>query len=480
MEYDLIGDIHGNAAALEELLANLDYRKSGLGWSSPQGRKIIFVGDFIDRGSDQVEVIQIARELFESGRALAVMGNHELNAIAWYFGHRPDTPKNRKQHQAFLEQIDERSQSHREAIEWFQTLPLWLDLPEIRVVHACWHPQALKTLSKELDGTTLSEDQIEQATTGASNAFDASGRRGKENEIFSAVETLLKGIEVALPHPHSFHDKDGHERRHVRLKWWLRPPASYREASMTKLDPNEAAFENPVPDGVLPSYDNLKPLFLGHYWQTGSPEPLTPKIACVDYSAGKGGPLVAYRWRGEDELGVEGFVAADPLPAVRPERFAWDDEEAQALFGTPRQGESMINPADSGHKSPGAGRILVAGRRDKQSRGIRSALDEARNAPTDRFVILELADQDYMQCLCTENGWILEKREGRADRHFRGLAKRTKSEADTHAEDLMARLFKNKEEPIPYLEFQQVLEAMSRYKEGLPDPLWLQWEPVEI
>ena len=333
MEYDLIGDIHGNASALKELLHRLGYRKSGLSWTSPRDRKIVFVGDFIDRGKDQVEAIRIARELIESDRAMAVMGNHELNSIAWYYGHRPDTPKNRKQHQAFLDQIDDRSPSHTEAIEWFLTLPLWLDLPEIRVVHACWDPQSLETLGQKLEGATLNLDQIELAAKGTSNAFDANGQKGEENELFSAVETLLKGIEVALPEPHSFHDKDGHERRHVRLKWWLEPPASYREASMTKLDPDEPAFEKPVPNGVLPSYDNLKPLFLGHYWQTGIPKPLSPKIACVDYSAGKGGPLVAYCWRGEEHLHDDAFVTSESSPRVRPERFAWTDEEAKSIFG---------------------------------------------------------------------------------------------------------------------------------------------------
>jgi hypothetical protein len=34
-------------------------------------------------------------------------------------------------------------------------------------------------------------------------------------------------------------------------------------------------------------------------------------VACVDYSAGKGGPLVAYRWNGESELQNSGFIASN-------------------------------------------------------------------------------------------------------------------------------------------------------------------------
>ena len=40
-----------------------------------------------------------------------------------------------------------------------------------------------------------------------------------------------------------------------------------------------------------------------------TPAVLGPKAACVDYSAGKGGPLVAYQWSGETELVDGHFVS---------------------------------------------------------------------------------------------------------------------------------------------------------------------------
>jgi hypothetical protein len=41
--------------------------------------------------------------------------------------------------------------------------------------------------------------------------------------------------------------------------------------------------------------DNNNPLSFGHYWLTGDIALQSPRHACVDYSAGNGGPLVAYR-----------------------------------------------------------------------------------------------------------------------------------------------------------------------------------------
>jgi hypothetical protein len=56
-----------------------------------------------------------------------------------------------------------------------------------------------------------------------------------------------------------------------------------------------------------------KPVFVGHYWlPPDEPKsPLTPNIACLDYSVAKGGPLVAYRWNGAGPLRDEGFVTSE-------------------------------------------------------------------------------------------------------------------------------------------------------------------------
>jgi hypothetical protein len=79
--YDVIGDVHGHADALRRLLVALGYTESH-GIFQHDIRKAIFVGDFVDRGPEQREVLRIARNMCEAGTASAVLGNHELNAIA--------------------------------------------------------------------------------------------------------------------------------------------------------------------------------------------------------------------------------------------------------------------------------------------------------------------------------------------------------------------------------------------------------------
>src|SRR5476651_959511 len=127
--YDLIGDIHGHANELEQLLNALGYEKLRGVYRHPE-RKVIFLGDFIDRGPKCREVLEIVRPMVEEGNALAVMGNHELNAMAYHTEDpvakgrflREHIDKNVHQHRQTVAQLKPRElQSY---LEWFRTLPL--------------------------------------------------------------------------------------------------------------------------------------------------------------------------------------------------------------------------------------------------------------------------------------------------------------------------------------------------------------------
>lgn len=62
---DLIGDIHGHADKLEALLHQLGYAKNKGVYAHPE-RKVLFVGDYIDRGPKIRETLQIVRSMVES------------------------------------------------------------------------------------------------------------------------------------------------------------------------------------------------------------------------------------------------------------------------------------------------------------------------------------------------------------------------------------------------------------------------------
>ncbi|WP_449412079.1 metallophosphoesterase [Pandoraea soli] len=309
MGYDIIGDVHGQAYKLRLLLNQLGYVDRAGAFRHPE-RTAIFVGDFIDRGPHQLETLDIVRRMVDAGNALAIMGNHEFNAIAWYL-RDPDQSdeylrprkgevgeKNRHQHAAFLAEVEHNPDLHAEIIDWFLTLPLWLELPELRVVHACWHPSYMVEIEPALKPGRLLDDVMMVTTS----------RKGTKE--YHLVETLLKGIEVRLPAGCSFLDKSGITRHEARIRWWDATATTYRQAALVPLETKAQLPDVEVPDEARLGYSDEKPVFFGHYWMTGQPEILSPTAACVDYSAGKDGPMVAYRWNGELALSSGNFVSS--------------------------------------------------------------------------------------------------------------------------------------------------------------------------
>jgi protein phosphatase len=90
--FDVIGDVHGCARELLELLRRLGYRRRGGRWRHPDGRRALFLGDLVDRGPRIIDAATIAIEMTADGAALAVPGNHDVELAALLRGGRDGTP----------------------------------------------------------------------------------------------------------------------------------------------------------------------------------------------------------------------------------------------------------------------------------------------------------------------------------------------------------------------------------------------------
>ena len=142
---DVVGDVHGELDALHALLAHLGYDGDG---RHPDGRRLVFVGDLCDRGPDSPGVITLVRRLVECGRALATLGNHEINLLRgdrkdgndWFwseFGARD----------AKYEPRAHLPPGERDGVIGFlRRLPLALERADLRVVHAAWDAASIALL----------------------------------------------------------------------------------------------------------------------------------------------------------------------------------------------------------------------------------------------------------------------------------------------------------------------------------------------
>lgn len=303
--YDLIGDIHGHHDKLVAILNALGYQQRGefSGWTHPEGRKVIFLGDYIDRGPAIREVLHEVRGMVDAGAALAIMGNHEYNAILYQMPDgnggwlRARWGKNKENHAVTLAAFAGREDEWADWIEWMKRLPMFLDLGGLRAVHASWDARRIDWLR----GEDLAGEDFLRASA------------DKTSPAHLAVENVLEGPELDLP-VGKFYIVENVRRKRIRVRWWNLPdgPAPIGLLAM----PEPIDFEDEVPaDEIrrLPNYGiDEPPVFFGHYWMPPDrvKAPLAPNLASLDYSAGLGkAPLVAYRWDGERVLSEDKFVS---------------------------------------------------------------------------------------------------------------------------------------------------------------------------
>lgn len=303
--YDIIGDIHGEIGALERLLRHLDYRHVDWTWRHPE-RKALFLGDLIDRGPRSREVVATVRAMAEAEQAQCIMGNHEFNAIAYHTPHperpgeylRAHSDKNYGQHAATLVSYEGHEAALASDLAWFRRLPFWLGLDELRLVHAAWLPEQMAVVKEAL--ADRGPDWPEQHT----DAFD------EHTALGGALERVLKGVEHPLPEGVSFHDKDGNKRTRARIRWWeSRPGVSWRSLALDPEGLPDHVLDKPTDDSVpnLEYPPEAPKVFVGHYWLSGTPEPLADNVICLDYSVAKGGKLVGCRWEDPDRSETGGF-----------------------------------------------------------------------------------------------------------------------------------------------------------------------------
>jgi len=287
--YDLIGDIHGQADKLINLLQKLGYHQQA-GVYQKKYHQVIFVGDFIDRGLQEKQVLTIVRAMILAGHAQAVMGNHEFNAICYHTRDkkgnflRPQNINHTRQHQQFLNEYPYNSVEANEIINWFRTLPLFLELDGFRVIHACWDENLIEQIKPLLDkNNCLKPEQYLLSCQ-------------KDSFFYHAVETLLKGPELTLPNEDIFTDKEGTVRHKVRVQWWKKKLLTYQQAAVGSKQSRKKLADTPLLNNNIPLYpDNAIPVFFGHYWFSGVPEIASDNAICLDYSAATTGALVGYR-----------------------------------------------------------------------------------------------------------------------------------------------------------------------------------------
>ncbi|MDX1451807.1 MAG: metallophosphoesterase [Oleiphilaceae bacterium] len=308
--YDLIGDVHGCAQSLVKLLVKLGYELRDGCYRHAQ-RKVIFLGDIVDRGPRIREALHIVKNMVDQGEAEIVLGNHEFNAMCYCTPGRDGSGRsylrehNARNHRLIretLEQFAQYPEEWQQFLQWFREIPLFIDKGNFRVVHACWDQEAINQFHQQHLNNCVDEDFLHAASQ--AGTFE-----------YRLVDKLTRGTALELPNGETILGKDGLARRMFRTKFWSCNPETYQDVVFQPdpLPPEMTSRKlTAIEKQQLLTYgEDEPPVFVGHYWMSGEPQPITPNIACLDYSAVKYGRLVAYRFDGEQRLSADKFVWVD-------------------------------------------------------------------------------------------------------------------------------------------------------------------------
>lgn len=291
---DIIGDVHGEAQKLRRLLERLEYRERSGIYSHPY-RLAVFLGDFINRGPEIRKTVQIIRAMETAGEAYVIIGNHEYNAVAYARGLavRANPSKHAKieaQLAKTLAEYHSRIEEWNDLVDWLMRLPICLEIHGIRCVHACWHEEAIHTITTSPLGNHITFSDLTETASARTRA----------------LKVLMNGVKMTAPAsitprktPLSF-----------RIKWWATGNLTWKDAGY----PEETSLpDKPLPEDLRSYFraypTSAPPTFFGHYGFAKPATPLLPNLACLDFGVAKGGRLGAYRWTvGEKNLSEKGFV----------------------------------------------------------------------------------------------------------------------------------------------------------------------------
>jgi hypothetical protein len=257
----------------------MGYSMSSKKLHHPENRKLGFVGDFINRGPQSVEVLTLVKSLCESGDAIAVLGNHEFRLIQ----NSVTGKKVPKEYEPF--------------IPWLRSLPLFMELDTLRIVHAVWHFSSIELL----EGQSVEEDAFIKETI------------VKKSPYKKAVSRILSGIKINIPDDLKLMDRFGIKRSKARLKWWIDlREKPYADCFLSPMKP-DIFNRGPAIDELsdLELYNEKdKPVFTGHYCLPPNLPKISGNVVCLDGCVTCDKTLWGYRHQGTKKVLASGLIEA--------------------------------------------------------------------------------------------------------------------------------------------------------------------------
>ncbi len=149
--FDIIGDVHGCYDELVRLIRKLGYRQNEDGiCHHPENRKLVFVGDVVDRGDNSLDTLRLIMKLCHDRTAYMVLGNHDDRLRRFLKGNAIEIKHGLETTAAEMERV---SKEEKESIiSFLEELPTYylFDEGNLACVHAGIKEKYLGKYSKSI------------------------------------------------------------------------------------------------------------------------------------------------------------------------------------------------------------------------------------------------------------------------------------------------------------------------------------------
>jgi len=294
-----VGDVHGEYDALVSLLKKLGYDDLG---RHSEKRRLVFVGDLIDRGPDSPAVLRAVKRMVDAGFAQCVAGNHEINAIrdqadkdrsgeGWWYG------RNESVYKSVLVDPREKEESF---LPFLRSLPGALEHGDLRVVHACWDESSIDRMRdassvidafhREAEANQKNLEELGRALRERARAENFEWTRIKNEDVKLELIPELAAYDEANQMGNAIKVATSGVERAARDSYWA--SGKWR---MVERVPWWEEYEGP-------------PVVVGHYWRRYDPTSSSAQtkrnadlfgdapphatlgpagqVMCIDYSVG--------------------------------------------------------------------------------------------------------------------------------------------------------------------------------------------------
>lgn len=135
--FDIIGDVHGCFGELTKLIRKLGYKQDENGkYHHEENRKLVFVGDVVDRGEASIPTLKLIMKLCRDDIAYMVLGNHDDRLLRYLKGNAVEVKHGLETTAAELEKEDE--ETKKDILSFLESLPAYylFDDGKLACVHA--------------------------------------------------------------------------------------------------------------------------------------------------------------------------------------------------------------------------------------------------------------------------------------------------------------------------------------------------------